>query len=640
MAVVAVSTISAAVAEQVPACVNERRPMVRFRAFNNSDYVHFDPLEVTPRYDVDVLHWATRAGQWPTTNVTQSNASKVGNGAITGFIVGHLSKGFPSPASHIQLSEAIALRNAKELAEHLGRSGPATIGGWPRFKDIQLLPKPGHHLIESDLPLHIDDLPIAPQRFASLPIGNHALVPGTQPNTDYVVTETAQRDNMTTNISQKTPWADVNDELEPDDAFDIMLNPNEVASLAAADVEPDLEFGFKKPSRRRRRRGRRKVKEPLAGDEEEAGSTTLITNNAEGDGDNTDVEGGAADDSDHGSAKAVSEDAVNIQNLDEYYNNTNGCDEREKEDSIVETSGFDLSLAYSDSELGEEQHLEVISNDGAAHSDASTGPSASEAAPAHKFGLTARQRLRIKQERSRIRRTLLNIRNRREKGRRKNDSIGCHEFDELLPVIHAIGETIVDTGSGEDLVSRWIAEMFPNFITKTGQPITLSTAKGAETCDEQLHFIWKQIGEAGRALVLPDTPSVLSVGRRCIDHGWHFEWPPFSYSPFMIKPDGEIIWLIVRHYVPFLRDEFDPASGQCCDNVAYARAAAARRKYIGKQPPDPEDAVRTTLQDDIPEVDANGVIPEPPEPGSMSRSWRMSSRQIASRPSRNFRLIA
>ena len=133
------------------------------------------------------------------------------------------------------------------------------------------------------------------------------------------------------------------------------------------------------------------------------------------------------------------------------------------------------------------------------------------------------------------------------------------------------------SATGHCVVSRWIAERNPNFITETDQVINLDTASGLATCGEQLHFVWKQLGEIGRALVLPNTPAVLSVGRRCIDLGWHFEWPPFSHAPFMIKPDGEIIWLVVKGYVPELPDITDRHASYLWNESEPAMAAIRRR---------------------------------------------------------------
>ena len=109
-------------------------------------------------------------------------------------------------------------------------------------------------------------------------------------------------------------------------------------------------------------------------------------------------------------------------------------------------------------------------------------------------------------------------------------------------------------------------------------------------------FVISQILETGRALICPNTPSVLSVGRRCIDCGWHFEWPPFSYSPFMVKPDGTIVWMIFKNYVPVLRDQFDSQQGVLQDTIMYAKAAAAKRRYGGKQPLREEDEGMSTTE--------------------------------------------
>ena len=230
-------------------------------------------------------------------------------------------------------------------------------------------------------------------------------------------------------------------------------------------------------------------------------------------------------------------------------------------DDTIVSSGFDLSLAYSDSDDSEDgvnvaEGVTTMSHDLTAAGDVSTTmsgdaadtnpPSAdgvttmsdAGALPARQHGLSPRQRLRLKQERARIRRTLYNIQSRRDKRSLKalhHPSLG------ELPVVSETREVIADTGASEDLIARWIAARYTQYITKTDNPIALDTASGTATCDEQLQFVWKQLGELGSALILPDTPSVLSVGRRCIDQGWHFEWPAYSHSPFMIKPDGDIV---------------------------------------------------------------------------------------------------
>eukprot|EP00959_Pyramimonas_sp_CCMP1952_P072501 1514543-Pyramimonas_sp.AAC.1 len=39
------------------------------------------------------------------------------------------------------------------------------------------------------------------------------------------------------------------------------------------------------------------------------------------------------------------------------------------------------------------------------------------------------------------------------------------------------------------------------------------------------------------ALVMPETPSVISVGERCMDHGLRFVWPA-GQRPYLLLPSG------------------------------------------------------------------------------------------------------
>ena len=174
-AAVALSSITAAVAGHValPASL-ERQPSVGFR----DDLVcvrQFDPCSVTPRFDIDVARWSSGAGHWPKSQtLKESNASRAAEGVICGFIDGHLACGCPSPPELIELSEAIALRNAWELAESLGRRVIDKVA-WPKTDKFQLLPRPGHDLIEDDPQIHIDEFPTQ-GCFEAVPIGAHIVL--------------------------------------------------------------------------------------------------------------------------------------------------------------------------------------------------------------------------------------------------------------------------------------------------------------------------------------------------------------------------------------------------------------------------------------------------------------------------------
>ena len=55
-------------------------------------------------------------------------------------------------------------------------------------------------------------------------------------------------------------------------------------------------------------------------------------------------------------------------------------------------------------------------------------------------------------------------------------------------------------------------------------------------------------------LVLEQTPSVLSIGRRCMEEGFSFWWPAGG-NPILYMPDGRQIELEVIDYIPYLREK-------------------------------------------------------------------------------------
>ena len=114
------------------------------------------------------------------------------------------------------------------------------------------------------------------------------------------------------------------------------------------------------------------------------------------------------------------------------------------------------------------------------------------------------------------------------------------------------------------------------------QVVKLETAAGSDKCSEAIRYLNVDAGfEETYALVLKDTPTVLSMGMAVIDKGWHFEWPAGSFAPFAIRPDGVIVWFIVIDYVVYFRRNQDAASVNQMSSVV----AAARRRHSTKTPP-------------------------------------------------------
>merc|ERR1712020_489208 len=109
----------------------------------------------------------------------------------------------------------------------------------------------------------------------------------------------------------------------------------------------------------------------------------------------------------------------------------------------------------------------------------------------------------------------------------------------------------MDTGCGYDLVAWIIAKLFPNSIVKSICPVSLHAATATVDANQMLKVYIDQLGEEANMLVLPDTPTVLSIGRRCMEHGYGFWWEPYG-MPVLILPDGRYIILDVDGYIPYL----------------------------------------------------------------------------------------
>jgi hypothetical protein len=116
-----------------------------------------------------------------------------------------------------------------------------------------------------------------------------------------------------------------------------------------------------------------------------------------------------------------------------------------------------------------------------------------------------------------------------------------------------IDKWIIDTGCGYDLVQ--LDDVLRRKATRRpciGEPVRLDTANGLVEIKEQVALLVPEINEEVRACVLDATPAVLSVGRRCMDHGYAFHWEP-GCNPILVCPGGDrVLHLDIEHYVPFL----------------------------------------------------------------------------------------
>ncbi|CAE7767551.1 unnamed protein product [Symbiodinium sp. CCMP2592] len=111
-------------------------------------------------------------------------------------------------------------------------------------------------------------------------------------------------------------------------------------------------------------------------------------------------------------------------------------------------------------------------------------------------------------------------------------------------------EWIADTGSAQDLVSQ--GDLGSLRSHRSQNPIGIVTANGPSTAEIQSNIAVPSLGIDSHPYVLPSTPSVLSVGYRCMEEGFDFVWRSGT-RPYFQSSSGERIYMDVKDYVPYLK---------------------------------------------------------------------------------------
>ena len=133
-----------------------------------------------------------------------------------------------------------------------------------------------------------------------------------------------------------------------------------------------------------------------------------------------------------------------------------------------------------------------------------------------------------------------------EKSLKKSKNIMCIS----LPVQAKDRRFILDSGSGHDLISARKAERM-NLKQRTCDPIMFHTANGSTATQTEAEIDLGTFDMTSHAYVLDDTPSVMSLGKRCMEEGYSFVWPS-GKMPFMITKDGERIDLTIHDNIPYV----------------------------------------------------------------------------------------
>ena len=137
---------------------------------------------------------------------------------------------------------------------------------------------------------------------------------------------------------------------------------------------------------------------------------------------------------------------------------------------------------------------------------------------------------------------------------------------------------LMDTGCPMDLIDEGEAAPFAQFIERGGD-VRLATANGEIRANRRLELHIEELDEDVTPMVLPNTPSVLSIGRRVIEKGYDFVWR-HGEEPYLLHPeDRRRIDLVVQDFCPFLEikggampDDYDRKETECPQGIGGGNA--------------------------------------------------------------------
>ncbi len=140
---------------------------------------------------------------------------------------------------------------------------------------------------------------------------------------------------------------------------------------------------------------------------------------------------------------------------------------------------------------------------------------------------------------------------------------------------------LLDTGCKYDLTTRASVPLHQhNRIYRAPVPIILATANGLSSGEKSCNNTFGELGEVAEPYILDNTPDVLSIGRRCVEDGYSFNWKLYSLHPTITTPDGRVVQLISRDCVPCL-DDFEPSYSPAVPAVVIATSQKDERSHLG-----------------------------------------------------------
>jgi hypothetical protein len=112
---------------------------------------------------------------------------------------------------------------------------------------------------------------------------------------------------------------------------------------------------------------------------------------------------------------------------------------------------------------------------------------------------------------------------------------------------------LADTGCGHDLVQSSLAlSRIGEAFIRLRAPKYLNAANGPTSIRQEMTMCIPQSDEMAEMLCCENTPSVISIGERCLEMGCAFYWPPYSENPSFVKPDDTHVVVTVENNIPYL----------------------------------------------------------------------------------------
>ena len=110
---------------------------------------------------------------------------------------------------------------------------------------------------------------------------------------------------------------------------------------------------------------------------------------------------------------------------------------------------------------------------------------------------------------------------------------------------------MLDSGCGIDLIGMHDLTGEERKLISAYQELLLRTANGKTSTKGLARLKIDGLTELVEAYVLENTPSLLSLGKRCMEHGYRFSWDPYQIPRFF-DPSGREITVELINNIPYL----------------------------------------------------------------------------------------